>query len=368
MLTLANNPFFAGLPSEALAPLSAAAEERRLPAGCQVFREGDAGDGMYLVQTGCVEISAAVGPDRRHIFARVGPGEIFGEMAVVEDKPRSAGARALAETTVLFLPRAAVEEGIRRSPALALALLREISQRLREFNRQYLAETLQTERLAVVGRFARAVIHDLKGPLSIIGLTADLVGMENATAATRAEARDRIRRQVERVTELVNEILEFTQGTPTALAQTTIPYNAFVDQVIADLAAEVKLKSVRLQLDQPPPTVGVRMNPRRLHRVFQNLIYNAADAMKDGGTIHLRFETSANEVITHIQDTGPGIAPEIAGQLFEPFVTHGKLHGTGLGLSISKRIIEDHGGRITAGNAPSGGALFSITLPCLPPR
>ena len=104
---------------------------------------------------------------------------------------------------------------------------------------------------------------------------------------------------------------------------------------IADLAAEVKLKSVRLQLDQPPPAVGVRMNPRRLHRVFQNLIYNAADAMKDGGTIHLRFETSANEVVTHIQDTGPGIAPEIAGQLFEPFVTHGKLHGTGLGLSIS---------------------------------
>lgn len=367
MLTLANSPLFVGLLPDALGPLLSAAEERRLPAGREVFREGDAGDGVYLVQTGRVEISVTVGPGRRHVFAQVGPGELFGEMAVIEEKPRSASAVAVGDTAVLFIPRAAILDVMRQSPELALNLLREVSQRLREFNRQYLAETLQTERLALIGRFARAIIHDLKGPLNIIGLTADLAGMDNPPAAIRTEARDRIRRQVERITDLVNEILEFTQGAPTALEQEVVCYGTFVDQIVADLNPELQLKDASLQLDTPLPVVMVRMNPRRFHRVFQNLIHNAADAMTDGGCIHLRFETQANAVVTHIQDTGPGLAPEIAGRLFEPFATHGKAHGTGLGLSICKKIVEDHGGRIEARNAPSGGAIFSFTLPILRP-
>jgi CRP-like cAMP-binding protein len=75
-------------------------------------------------------------------------------MAVIENKPRSACATWPRKTTVYFIPRAEMLALVERSPALALALLREISHRLREFNRQYLREVLQTERLAIVGRFA----------------------------------------------------------------------------------------------------------------------------------------------------------------------------------------------------------------------
>jgi len=77
----------------------------------------------------------------------------------------------------------------------------------------------------------------------------------------------------------------------------------------------------------------------------------------------LRFEARPSEVITEIEDTGPGIAPEVEGRLFEPFATHGKIHGTGLGLSICKRIIEDHHGWIKARNEPGRGAVFSFGLP-----
>jgi signal transduction histidine kinase len=93
------------------------------------------------------------------------------------------------------------------------------------------------------------------------------------------------------------------------------------------------------------------------------LINNASDAMPRGGKVFLRFQCTETEVITEIQDTGPGIAPEIAGQLFEAFVTHGKAHGTGLGLSISKKIVEDHHGWIEARNDPGKGAVFSFGLP-----
>jgi signal transduction histidine kinase len=125
----------------------------------------------------------------------------------------------------------------------------------------------------------------------------------------------------------------------------------------------VALKSASLELEGPPPSVRLRLDPKRLNRVFYNLIHNATDAMPRGGKIILRFRPGQTEMVTEIEDTGPGIAPAIAAQLFEPFATHGKAHGTGLGLSICKRIIEDHRGWIAARNEPGRGAVFSFGLP-----
>ena len=85
--------------------------------------------------------------------------------------------------------------------------------------------------------------------------------------------------------------------------------------------------------------------------------------MPTGGKIILRFSQNENEVVTEIEDTGPGIAPEIANTVFEAFTTHGKSHGTGLGLTICKRIVEDHKGKIIACNEPGRGAIFRFTLP-----
>ena len=98
-------------------------------------------------------------------------------------------------------------------------------------------------------------------------------------------------------------------------------------------------------------------------RAIFNLINNAIDMMPEGGKITLRFAVDEEEVTTEIEDTGPGIAPEIASRLFEPFATHGKQKGTGLGLSICKRIIDDHQGRIFARSEPGRGAIFSFSLP-----
>ena len=85
--------------------------------------------------------------------------------------------------------------------------------------------------------------------------------------------------------------------------------------------------------------------------------------MPEGGKIVLRFVETPTEVVTEIEDSGPGIAPEMAGRLFEPFATHGKAHGTGLGLSICKRIVADHQGWISARSEPGHGAIFAFGLP-----
>jgi signal transduction histidine kinase len=361
VVTLEASKLFCQLSPSELSALRRVAREQKFSAGQEIFKESDRGDGVYVVREGVVEISGRVEGSGRLVFSRIGPGDILGEMAVIEDKPRSASAVAKEDVAVYFIPRAEMLALIEQSPALAVALLREVSSRLREFNHQYLREVLQAERLAIVGRFARSIVHDLKNPLNVIGLTAEMAALEGATPQMRQLASERICLQVERISDLISEILDFTQRPPAAFVLAPLDYGAF-----GELGAEVGLKSVTLELANPLPSVEVFIHPKRLRRVFDNLVHNATDAMPDGGKILLRFQVTHSEVVTEVEDSGRGIAPEIAGRLFEVFATHGKAHGSGLGLSICKRIIEDHHGWIAARNEPGRGAVFSFGLPRRP--
>jgi signal transduction histidine kinase len=356
-------PLFRNLGRNELQALRFIAQERHFAAQAEIFREADPGDGVYFVKDGLVEISSLVRADTRCVFSQLGPGEIFGEMAVIEHRPRSATAIALKDTDVYFLARGEMLSLIERSPALAFGLLQQISHRLREFNQAYLREVVQAESLAVVGSFARSIVHDLKNPLNIISLYADTFDRPDPRPEERAQARFRIHKQVERINDLVSDILIYTEGKQTDAEIKPASYHAFVLDLIADLRAEAELKGARIEMQIEPPAVLVQFNPRRLSRVFHNLIHNAADMMPDGGTIFLRFHCDEKEIVTEIEDTGPGIAPEIADHLFEVFATFGKAHGTGLGLSICKKIIEDHKGRIWERNQPGKGAVFAFALP-----
>ena len=336
-------------------------QERNFLAGSEIFQEGAPGDGVYFVKAGLVEISGLVGGNIRRAFSRLGPGEIFGEMAVIEDRSRSATATALQSTTVYFIPRGDMLSLIERSPALAFGLLQQISHRLREFNQFHLRELVQAESLALIGRFAQSIVHDLKNPLSIIGLSAEIFDLPDLNPEIRAQTQVRIRKQIVRINDLISDILIFTEGKRAELKPAD--YRAFIQRLIPDLRAEAELKSVQIEMPDNPPAVFTRLDARRLNRVFYNLVHNATDAMPGGGKIFLRFHADENEIVTEIEDTGPGIAPEVAGQLFQDFVTFGKTHGTGLGLSICKKIVGDHGGRISARNEAGRGAIFSFALP-----
>jgi signal transduction histidine kinase len=363
MTALETSKLFASLSPAQCEQLRKMTQTRSFAPHQQIFKEGDPGDGLYVVKTGKVQISGLLNGEKRHVFAHAMPGEVFGEMAVLDQRPRSASATAEVDSEVYFIPRDPMLEVIQQSAPLALWFLQEISHRLREFNRQYVREVLQAERMALVGRFASAIVHDLKNPLTIIQMATEMVCLEGVTAESRRLARERVGKQVERITSLVNDILEFTRGTPVEMALPVANYGAYVQELLSDIATEIAPKNVSLQFASPPPPVRVALHPKRLSRVFYNLIGNAVDAMPKGGKITLRFEVTATEVITEVQDTGPGIPPEIAPRLFETFATFGKKSGTGLGLSIVQRIVEEHGGKITARNLPPGGAAFTFRLP-----
>lgn len=363
MVGLESIVLFRNLKPEESQTLRLITQERQFAAGVEIFHQGAPGDGVYFVKDGLVEISGLVRSNVRRVFSQLVPGDVFGEMAVIEELPRSATALALKETQVYFIPRKEMLALIERSPNLAFGLLRQISHRLREFNQLHLREMVQAESLSIIGRFAQSIVHDLKNPLSIISLSAEIFDMPGINPQVRATSQLRIRKQVERINDMVSDILIFTQGARKDADLKAADYGAFVLELIEDFRADVELAGVQIEVTASLSGGQVRLDARRLKRVFYNLFNNARDFMRKGGKIFVRLQLVEEEIITEIEDTGPGIAPEIADKLFQNFVTFGKTHGTGLGLSICKKIVEDHGGRIWIRSEPGRGANFSFALP-----
>ena len=332
------------------------------PAGHVIFREGDFGDGIYVIDEGTVEISALMPERQCRVLSHMEKGEVFGELAVVDEQPRSATATAQTATRARFIPRENVWGILGRSPAILIALMKEVSIRMRRSEVRCTEDVFQAERLALVGSFAQSIMHDLKNPLNTIGVGVELACAEGTAPEVRKEAGALIRKQVVRLAGMIHEVLEFTRGTARSLVLAPVGIREFVREAIAELQPGAAEQRVTIECDGELPAATVLADRTRLLHVFSNLVNNAVDAMPFGGRIVMRLELAEREVIVEIEDNGPGIPPSIATRLFEPFVTHGKTHGTGLGLSICKRIIEDHGGRIGASDRPGGGAIFSFSL------
>jgi signal transduction histidine kinase len=363
MVELESNKLFRELLPGELENLRGATRELTFAANQLIFNQGEPGDGIYFIKEGRVQISTTVPTGESKVLSMIEAGDLFGEMAVLDSDPRSATAMADQPTTVYFISRPELIQLLDRMPRLAAALVREISRRLRTFNDQYVREVFEAERLQLVGRFASSIVHDLKNPLNIIGISADMACMPTSTLESRQVSKVRIRKQVERISNMVNELLEFTQGHQTNFVLAQMNYKTFVEPLLEEIQQEVALKVVKIERVNPVPSVLVRINPQRLSRVFHNLIGNAADAMASGGVIKVRFRETPHELITELEDTGTGVAPQMLNRLFQAFATYGKINGTGLGLSICKKIVQDHKGKISARNIPKGGAVFSFTLP-----
>ncbi len=365
-MALSPDKRFASLLSEELPELEREGQIRKFRAGDVIFSAGDPGDGFYIVKTGQVEIVATAENNESRLLAAIGPGDFFGEMAVVDSEPRSATARALVETTAFYFSQEQLLQLLERRPRLALDLVREFSNRMRALNQKYLDDVIQAERLAIVGRFAGTIVHDFKNPLQVIGLAAEFACSEHTPPAMRAKAQGRITVQIERMSNMLQELIEFTKPTGQRPRLNAVSFPRYMNPLAEELRTEIAERGVTMEVVNQPPVVEVRIQPQRLSRLFYNLLNNAVDEMQGGGKIFLRFALEPGAVRVEIEDTGRGIAPEIAESLFQPFATHGKAHGTGLGLTICKRIVEDHGGKIWVRSEPGKGATFLFTLPLAP--
>jgi two-component system, NtrC family, sensor kinase len=228
---------------------------------------------------------------------------------------------------------------------------------------------LRAEQLAAVGRVSAQVAHEVRNPLSSIGLNVELLedALGRARFASEAESNEfkhllsSVTREVDRLAEITEEYLRMARLPKPALAPEDL--NEVLTSVLDFSREELQRANVAVERAFDPSTPRALADEGQLRQVFLNLVRNSREAMAgDGGklTIHSRAVNGVVEVV--FTDTGHGMTPEVREHIFEPFFTT-KEGGTGLGLAVARQILQAHDGTIRCDSKPGGGTTFVVTLP-----
>lgn len=224
---------------------------------------------------------------------------------------------------------------------------------------------LLTDRVADLDRFAGRVAHDILSPLNTVGLGLSLVE-RSADAGARAHI-ESSQRALQRVQQLVNGLLQFARSGVATGTHVRSRVDVVLQTVAADAAALADASGVHIAV-QAEEGLEMACSPGVLTSIVQNLVANAIKYMQSQAIrrITLRATRTTDRIHIEVEDTGPGIAPELQARIFDPFVRgdHDEpIPGFGLGLATVKRLVDAHGGTIGVKSTKGVGTLFWIEVP-----
>jgi signal transduction histidine kinase len=226
--------------------------------------------------------------------------------------------------------------------------------------RQAREDLIRQERISTIGRLSSSIVHDLRNPLAAIYGGAEMLVDADLPPAHVKRLASNIYRSSQRIQGMLQDLLDVSrgkQGSPEVCRLREVAVAA-----TDSLAAAADAQGVTISLEIPPE-IELPLDRSRMERAFVNLIGNALEAMPSGGEVKIRAEMRGDAALVHVDDNGPGIAPEIRAQLFQPFVTAGKRNGLGLGLALSRQTVLEHGGDMWVESPIGRGARFSFRLP-----
>ena len=242
-----------------------------------------------------------------------------------------------------------------------------------ERERQVLTDRVrEVEKMALVGRLAASVSHEINNPLQVISEhsalldelldDAEVKGAADLPACRRSVGR--VREHVRRATAITRRLLGFARS-PERERAPADP-NRTVEETVALLEGEAARHHIAIVRDYQPDLAPVVTDAAQLQQVFLNVLGNAIDAIGEGGEIRVSTRSDGRSLEVGFQDTGPGLSDAVRGRIFDPFFTT-KQSGTGLGLYVSHAITERLGGELTAANRSGGGCAFTVRIPAAGP-
>lgn len=227
-------------------------------------------------------------------------------------------------------------------------------------NAKMAQELVNNERLAVIGRMASSIIHDIKNPMTTIKAYAQVL-RKKIGEGEAIQLVDEVIRQIDRLVNMAQEILDFSRGV-TSLNFSKIKLGDFLDGVIAFLVRDFERNKIEIEKNLEFDD-EVEMDVDKMTRVVFNIAHNSRDAMPEGGKFIIKTWREDNFFFMQFTDTGKGMPEEVKKKIFEPFVTYGKKHGTGLGMAITKKIVTEHKGDIFVESELGKGTTITIKLP-----
>lgn len=360
---------FHGLSEAELRALEQSGRREWREAGAVIFAEGDAAASLYLILSGSVVISRGEERDSASVeLSRLGPGELFGELALFDGAPRSATASAIERTELFVLGRYAFLEFLSDAPALIAPLLSGISNKIRSANEKFLEQMVEKERVRVemereryrsLAQMVAGVAHEINTPLGIVNTAASIIS-ESLDAATVArltadpangalvgdieEAARLIQGNLARVNKLVQSFKNLSVA-QVADRRQECDVGQVVEEIVTLFRPQAKRARLTIEISRPEgdgalPWVGY---PGYLAQVVLNLLSNVERyAYGEAGgrvEIELRVADEANYGLA-VRDFGAGIASDEVSRVFEPFFTTGRdKGGTGLGMAIVHNLV-----------------------------
>jgi signal transduction histidine kinase len=384
------SPFLRVLASAGRDVLSSLLEEQRFESGQIIFKEGDPGSAMYIVWSGRVAVVKGDFDDPTLLGYR-GVGEIVGEMALLEDEPRSASVVALEPVRLLGITRESFEVLLTKNPKLGVSILSILSARLRAADnaRKNIARVesqlieqvsqLQTEKekLLEMERVRQdtvdLIVHDLRHPISSLFGAIKILEMvlpeevlvENKQLLSIANSNcDHLQLMVESMLDVAR-----MQEGELKLNRRQVSVDQLVSESVSRVQILADMENITLDLVVPDGEIALQADEEKLYRILGNLLNNAIKYTPGGGRIKVIAFQQGDDIIFSVEDNGPGIPEEKREQIFNRFarLDNGSFRGRsgfGLGLAFCRMAVEAHGGTIWVDNGSENtGSRFAFSLP-----
>lgn len=229
--------------------------------------------------------------------------------------------------------------------------------------KRFKRELLESDRHKVIADFAAGLAHEIRNPLTAIKTFAEYLPEKFDDERFRKNFSRIVNGEVDRINFLISQLLEFAK--PSALNMTATGIHEVIDYTLSLLSGEILKSNINLIKDYAAENDTVNADKNKLKHVLLNIIKNAIESMRDGGTLKVATYRSEGNLKVKISDTGAGIKDKDLERTFEPFFST-KEKGAGLGLAIARGIIEEHGGSISVKSDIGRGSSFIITLQAFP--
>lgn len=228
-------------------------------------------------------------------------------------------------------------------------------------------EELVKERLAYVGTLAGGLAHEVRSPLNSIHLNIELLERGGCHLSGSGEEKffkriHRIKDEVQNLQKTLTEFLQFAR--PPGVQRMATDIRDYIYDVVEFIQPELDEAQVKVKFNIAEHEYPMLVDKRQIEQVLHNLLFNARDALVNGGLISITTEENEKEILIIIEDDGPGIDEDSRERIFDAFFTT-KKKGTGLGLGIARRIINEHFGKLEVKSPLKNGqgTAFTITLP-----
>ncbi len=347
--------------------------------GTIICHENAVEDRFYMILDGEAEVTKNINNNEVRLLKMLYPGDFFGEMALIHNAPRAATVTVKTALTALELDKAAFHQVLHNSTSIALAMISEISDRLRQNDQMAvddlrmraseLAEAYQKLAEQEVARreFLTSIAHQLRTPLMAATGYLQLMQKGILSGDQLKSGIDTVSRNVQQIATLVNDIL-FLQEMELVLPDfQAVDMNEIARQVLERYAGQAAERNINLRLTPDPDLPPVSGDARSLERALMALVDNAIKFSPVSSTVQVRTNLAGEKVLVCVEDQGIGISQDAMPRIFDRFYHLDRsgnelFNGIGLGLAITRQVIEQHHGSLDVASEPGKGSTFTITL------